>query len=494
MDLQVSETRLHGYSIPAARIGWLAVAGFAVLLFVAALPARFEQLGLTTPFGNIDFVQLAAYESGLLQQQGWSPRAYAFYFVAIESLFALIFIAVGLWIFIRKSDDWLGMFISLTLILFGVMLPPPLRAVDTPSSGLEFGVHLIQVLGYFSFFTFLYVFPDGNFVPRWTRPLPVLFALWGVAWLGLPNANPFNWELPFALLAFLVLFASGVVAQIYRYARGSNPMQRQQTKWVVSGFAAAALGTLLFLSPLLFSPPLREPGLTRVYYHMIGIAFFAGANALIPITIDFAIRRHRLWEIDPIINRALVYGTLTAFLAGLYTAAINLSQRLFIALTGEKSDAAIVFTTLVVASAFTPVRTKLQTVVDARLKEHRNAADRLNAFGRQVQAVVQVIDAREITRRLLDEAVTAFEAECGAAYMIRDGQRQLVHVCGVWRDDAQLTVPMQSDTVLVGSLALGARKGGGEYTAQDRDALQQTADWVVRAISLIEDRKMRNAV
>ncbi|MEW5720341.1 MAG: hypothetical protein AB1817_17080, partial [Chloroflexota bacterium] len=89
MDLQVSETRLHGYSIPAARIGWLAVAGFAVLLFVAALPARFEQLGLTTPFGNIDFVQLAAYESGLLQQQGWSPRAYAFYFVAIESLFAL---------------------------------------------------------------------------------------------------------------------------------------------------------------------------------------------------------------------------------------------------------------------------------------------------------------------------------------------------------------------------------------------------------------------
>jgi GAF domain-containing protein len=61
---------------------------------------------------------------------------------------------------------------------------------------------------------------------------------------------------------------------------------------------------------------------------------------------------------------------------------------------------------------------------------------------------------------------------------------RLVHTCGDWKEEAKLTVAMQSDDAKIGVIALGARKGGEEYTAQDRDVLQQTADWVVRAISL----------
>ena len=70
-----------------------------------------------------------------------------------------------------------------------------------------------------------------------------------------------------------------------------------------------------------------------------------------PIAIGIAITRYRLFEIDRLINRTLVYGSLTAILAGVFTAAIGLAQRVFVAVTGEKSDAAIVLTTLVVATA-----------------------------------------------------------------------------------------------------------------------------------------------
>ena len=82
------------------------------------------------------------------------------------------------------------------------------------------------------------------------------------------------------------------------------------------------------------------------------------ALAIVPVTLTISILRHRLYDIDLLINRSLVYGALTAILAGLYAASINPFQRLFIAVTGQKSDAAIVLTTLVLASAFTPMRAR----------------------------------------------------------------------------------------------------------------------------------------
>ncbi len=80
--------------------------------------------------------------------------------------------------------------------------------------------------------------------------------------------------------------------------------------------------------------------------------------SIIPVTLSVAVLRYRLYQIDLIINRALVYGALTAILAGLYSASISLFQKVFIALTGEKSDAAIVLTTLILASTFTPIKTR----------------------------------------------------------------------------------------------------------------------------------------
>ena len=123
------------------------------------------------------------------------------------------------------------------------------------------------------------------------------------------------------------------------------------------------------------------------------------------MTLSIAILRRRLYDIDLIINRALVYGALTAMLAGLYSGSISLFQKVFIALTGERSDAAIVVTTLILASTFTPIKTRLQAIVDRRFRDVHDPLRRLADFSKQVETGIWVVDGRLALARLLEEAV-----------------------------------------------------------------------------------------
>jgi len=97
------------------------------------------------------------------------------------------------------------------------------------------------------------------------------------------------------------------------------------------------------------------------------VAFLVSA-ALPPIALFVSITRYRLYDIDTILSRAFVFGTLTAILAGVYTASIRLFNSLFTALTGENSDAALVITTLVIAASFTPIKRRLEAFVERRFR------------------------------------------------------------------------------------------------------------------------------
>jgi hypothetical protein len=131
-----------------------------------------------------------------------------------------------------------------------------------------------------------------------------------------------------------------------------------------------------------------------------------GAGCFLPIAAAVAVLRHRLYDIDLIINRALVYIPLTGILGGLYTAGVALFQRLFVALTGDRSDAAIIVTTLVLASMFTPIRNWLQAMVDRRFKPasaHAAAADihaahsSIQELSERVALLEQQLDPRGAT-------------------------------------------------------------------------------------------------
>jgi hypothetical protein len=173
--------------------------------------------------------------------------------------------------------------------------------------------------------------------------------------------------------------ATTLFPQIYRYRRVSDTSQRQQTKWVLFGTVAAFAGYSAFgaLDLLLQSAPLASLLDTTAYFVL---------SLLIPISIAEAVLRHRLYDIDLLINRTLVYGSLTAILVSLYFGGIVVLQRLFVLLTGEKFPLAVVASTLVIAALFNPLRRRIQSFIDRRFYRRKyDARKTLEAFSAKLR-------------------------------------------------------------------------------------------------------------
>ncbi len=180
-------------------------------------------------------------------------------------------------------------------------------------------------------------------------------------------------ELVFFILFFgLLIPIVGAGCQFYRYHSELTIQERTQTKLVVWALALALVAGIIFLL-LIFSPSLLlGEGLSEVSLQQIEeltLRIFPPLFALIPITLLIAILRYRLFDIDVVISRTLVYGPLTAILAGMFAALNSIVQSLFISVTGEKSELALVITTLVCTAAFNPIRTRLQNFVDRYFKQ-----------------------------------------------------------------------------------------------------------------------------
>jgi hypothetical protein len=191
----------------------------------------------------------------------------------------------------------------------------------------------------------------------------------GLTWYpSLTNvfAAPFAWRpllFPITLLGTSMLIVGvfiGTASIIVRYHR-SNDRERAQLRWIAVAVVLLAVAGLPFV--------IVRYGLQADYatgHFLLATALIAGC--LLPLAAAVAILHHRLYDIDLILNRALVYVPLTAILAGFYAAGVALFQRLFVAVTGDRSDGAVVITTLILAGLFTPVKNSLQSFVDRRFK------------------------------------------------------------------------------------------------------------------------------
>jgi hypothetical protein len=232
---------------------------------------------------------------------------------------------------------------------------------------------------------FFYLVPSGRFVPRWTRWLALCWVLFSGSWLIAPFVGPPSWPPLVFNAAVLVLWGSFPVAQLYRYVRVSDRIQRQQTKWVVFGVAVAVVGVLttIFTVGASVDLPPREVG-----PKMLSMLLMDAFVLLIPLSIGVAVLRARLFDIDVVINRTLVYGSLTAMLVALYFGGIVVLQRLFVALTGQEKQPqlAIVVSTLVIAALFNPLRRRIQSFIDRRFYRRKyDAAKTLEAFSAKLR-------------------------------------------------------------------------------------------------------------
>ena len=243
---------------------------------------------------------------------------------------------------------------------------------------------------------YLLLFPTGRLPGRrwrWLARLAVAFILVGAvlaalspgAYLGAlgPIRNPIGIEgftgiYKAVLYVMAPLLYTAVAASLIVRLRRARGVERQQIKWLAYGAAAFAAGIVLLIIPLATETPR--------WFEWGGEAVFTLAGTAVPISMGVAILRYRLYDIARIINRTLVYGSLTATLALFYAGCVFSLQYAFRALTGQESQLAVVASTLVIAALFQPLRRGVQVFIDRRFYRRRyDAAKTLEAFGARLR-------------------------------------------------------------------------------------------------------------
>jgi hypothetical protein len=234
----------------------------------------------------------------------------------------------------------------------------------------------------------LLTFPDGRLVPRWRGPLlailyaPLIAAVVLLPWRVEGNARPAALLLFFGLVVPFV----GVLAQAYRFRRSDVPAEHQQARLLFWALLPALGVGVWFLVTQGFSS--LDVGLAGRHLPDQPVAVFRVFQPvflLVPLALFLGLIRYRLWDIDRVINRTLVYGLATGIVFGAYLGFVILLQRLLRPIT-TGNDLAVAVSTLAAFAAFVPVRRRIQDFVDRRFYRHRYDAQKtIEAFSSRLR-------------------------------------------------------------------------------------------------------------
>jgi len=406
-------TRLSRQWVWPARLAWFLILLLAMWKLALGTPLLYEnKLKICPDSAQVcaNSVSLTPDEVTRLEASGVSLPEYAFLFIVVHLLETLVWMGVGILIFCLRSDDWLALIASAMMILLPTgMATDPIKVVYP---GLGWLADLGFSLQNAFLFLFVGLFPGGRFAPRWMRwywlalvglALPVSYFIgsllpdwiWGPIWLSFLTLGPFS--------------------QIYRYIKVSDPIERLQTKWVVFGFTLMA-GGFIIVGSLELMGVLPNSILSDFIFPLVSL--------FLPLSVGISILRFRLWDIDIIIRKTLVYGALTATLAVIFFGSVVLLQRLLGTLSGaDNSPIAIVISTLAIAALFTPLRRRIQNDIDRRFyRKKYDAQETLEAFSIQVREDVQL---DQLTYHLLSVVEDTMQPESVGLWL-----KPLVHAPG----------------------------------------------------------------
>ncbi len=355
------------------------------VLLLAGIPTFYERIATGTVPNVVVGGQIAISETSILIDaavRGMTPRTYAVYFIVLNLVVAAGFWAAAALVLAKAGGHWFRWLTALFLIFFpsGQLWP------ITQVSQVNYKILSFAGLLWPMFLLFFYLFPDGRAVPRWSRwpvagfvLIHLVFQVIGVVaeQMGAAfNAPEGILGLFGVVVLFGLLFALG--CQVYRYLRVAGPVERKQMQWFV-----AMLAFLVF-SSVLYQIVTGDGDLTSADGYASDLDLLFGL--IIPAAITISILRYRLWDIDLIIRRTLVYGVLSGLLALVYFGSVVVLEGLLRGLTGGSSQVAIVLSTLLIAALFVPVRGRVQALIDRRFFRRKyDAASTLAVFGASVR-------------------------------------------------------------------------------------------------------------
>jgi signal transduction histidine kinase len=477
-DQQMGSTGLHGRLLISARVVCVAAGILSLTAFITSIPVTYDLVLFTlcaTPAckhpgpGVVQFVQE-------LQALGFSVEAYSFYNIALNIIFVCGFFAVAIILFWRKSDDWMALFASFFLVTFGIAFAA--NTSTLPPQPWHALYQCVLFLGHGSVIAFFYLFPNGRFVPRWTRWLTIGAILyWGILDFS-PNVT---FSQLVSTSAFLGFVGTMIPVQVYRYVRRSNRVQRQQTKWVVFGMAIAVGGytVLRLFQAFVFassSPSALAYILLNAVTHLLLL--------IIPISIAFAILRSRLWDIDIIINRTLVYSLLTAIVVGLYVLVVGGLSTL---LQARGNLIISLLATGMIAVLFQPLRSRLQRAINrVTYGERDDPYHIISRLGTQLEATLTP-DA--ILPAVAETVAKTLKLPYVAIELREEGEFRQMASFGT-PVEPSLCLPLRYQQESIGQLLLASRSPGEPFSSADRrllDDLARQAGIAANAVRLSQD-------
>ena len=469
-----------------ARVIQVVIICLTVGLFIASVPINYEQRSIVCKAQPCASDILAPGSEQALDRIGLSVRAFVTMVMVLDVIVALTYTVCAIVIFIRKPNDLLTIFVTIMLVTFGVgTFTGAIRGFATAYPGMAWIVATIGLIGNCSILAFLFVFPNGRFTPRWTAIILAVYVLIQLpryyipgSQLNITNSSPFLYN-----LLFIGLNVSGLGAQIYRYRRISNAIEKQQTKWVVYGLTIGVGGYMVIR---LFSLLIRDPNGSGLPVTLAISITAILLMLLLPISISIAVMRYRLWDINPIINRTLVYGALSASTIALYILAVGFFSSYF-----QHNQASFIVpfvATGVIAILFEPLRERLQRGVNRLMYGERD--DPATVLTRLSQRLDEAIEPATVLPTIVETVAQTLRLPYAAiALYTQDNEQHLAAEFGPASSEL-IHLPLSYHTERVGELLLAPRAEGESFLPADMKLLNiivQQAGTAAHAIRLTDD-------
>lgn len=349
--------RLEGKWLRVARIAWIILAVVALFIFITSLPGH--SLRITSGVPGHGTVEVPSSRYVLLQSVN----------TIISLASSVLSFSLSLILFRRKFENPAVAAVSFYLLFYSVVMTGPLEAWGYYWIGnIDFAVTVQAFLMATPTIALLVLFPNGKFVPRWTRWVLIASVPWSFFVILFPIKSGQITGLLILGSLWITLIGLGLYAQVFRFRWISTSDERQQTKWVLFGFVIW-LGYILISTYPYFYLTSLSPGTPQPWWGPISeLGWWLSLN-IIPITMTIAISRSRLWNIDIVINRTLVYGALTLSTMLLYIFVVGTLGNLLH--VGDNSFFAFL-TTGLVAVLFQPLRDRLQHWVNRLMYGERD--------------------------------------------------------------------------------------------------------------------------